>query len=207
MNLKYFVRKILGKTPKQVIKKNSILISVGERTTFTEGANFSFDEQKIAAQENCVSIGDDCIIGATFIFESEKGHISIGNKTFINNGTCLASRSNITIGNNVTIAWGCWFYDHDAHSLDPLERRRDIERILKNIQNGKPLAENTNWDGVATAPITICDDAWIGFNAIILKGVTIGEGAVVGAGAVVTRDVPPYTVAAGNPARIVKKLK
>lgn len=56
-------------------------------------------------------------------------------------------------------------------------------------------------------PIIIGDDAWIGFNAIILKGVTIGEGAVVGAGAVVTKDVPPYTVVAGNPAGVVKKLQ
>ena len=50
------------------------------------------------------------------------------------------------------------------------------------------------------------DDAWIGFNSIILKGVTVGRGAVVGAGSVVTNDVPDHTVVAGNPARVIKKL-
>ncbi|MBK8021791.1 MAG: hypothetical protein IPK19_10285 [Chloroflexi bacterium] len=56
------------------------------------------------------------------------------------------------------------------------------------------------------APIRICDKAWIGFNAVILKGVTIGEGAIVGAGSVVTKDVPAWTVVAGNPARIIREF-
>jgi acetyltransferase-like isoleucine patch superfamily enzyme len=55
-------------------------------------------------------------------------------------------------------------------------------------------------------PITIGSDTWLGGGAIVLPGVTIGEHCVVGAGAVVTRDVPPYCVAAGNPARVVRRL-
>jgi acetyltransferase-like isoleucine patch superfamily enzyme len=56
------------------------------------------------------------------------------------------------------------------------------------------------------APIRICRGAWIGARSIILKGVTIGEGAIVGAGSVVTRDVPAFTIVAGNPARILREL-
>lgn len=56
------------------------------------------------------------------------------------------------------------------------------------------------------APVKISDKVWIGFNSIILKGVTIGEGAVVGAGSVVTKDVPAWTVVAGNPARIIREI-
>ena len=52
----------------------------------------------------------------------------------------------------------------------------------------------------------LTDDAWIGMNVLILKGVTIGQGAIVGAGSVVTRDVPEWTVVAGNPAKVVKRL-
>ena len=58
---------------------------------------------------------------------------------------------------------------------------------------------------LVTAPITICDGVWIGARAIILPGVTIGEGAVVAAGAVVTKDVEPFTVVGGNPAKFIKK--
>ncbi len=64
-----------------------------------------------------------------------------------------------------------------------------------------------NWDDIAIKPVHVCSRVWIGFNAIVLKGVTLGEGCVVGAGAVVTKDVPPYTVVAGNPARIIKQLE
>ena len=56
-------------------------------------------------------------------------------------------------------------------------------------------------------PVSIGDDVWIGANAMILRGVTLGEGAVVGAGAVVTGDVPAHTIVAGNPATVVRELK
>jgi galactoside O-acetyltransferase len=59
---------------------------------------------------------------------------------------------------------------------------------------------------VIRKPVKIEDKVWIGFNSIILKGVTVGEGAIVGAGSVVTKDVPPYTIVAGNPARIIREL-
>ena len=52
----------------------------------------------------------------------------------------------------------------------------------------------------------ICDKSWIGFNSILLKGITIGEGAIIGAGSVVTKDVPPWTIVAGNPAQIIREI-
>ena len=65
------------------------------------------------------------------------------------------------------------------------------------------IGKYKNWENVKSAPIKIKDKAWIGFNSIILKGVTIGEGAIVGAGSVVTKDVADYTIVAGNPAVVV----
>ena len=62
-------------------------------------------------------------------------------------------------------------------------------------------------DGGKAAPITIEDDAWLATRAVVLKGVTVGRGAVVAAGAVVTKDVPPYTVAAGVPARVIRHIE
>ena len=138
-----------------------------------------------------------------FTFESDEGFIQIGNRTFINSGTHLIARSDIIIGDDVTIAWGVWVYNHDSHSLDWQKRREDIRAVYEDLQAGRDMLASKDWTSVGTAPIRICDKAWIGMNAILLKGVTIGEGAVVGAGSVVTHDVPPWTVAAGNPAKVV----
>ena len=78
---------------------------------------------------------------------------------------------------------------------------------LKIIGKANPLLKIKIGMLFKHAPIKICDNAWIGMNAIILKGVEIGEGAIVGAGSVVTKNVEPWTMVAGNPARVVKRLK
>lgn len=154
-----------------------------------------------------LSVDEKAVVGCNFIFESESGEIRIGKRTYIGAGTKLISRSGIYIGNDVTIAWGCWLYDHNSHSLDWHYRVKDIEQVYLDYNGHMDIIANKDWSVVNARPIHICDKAWIGFNAIILKGVTIGEGAIVGAGAVVTRDVPAWTVVAGNPARVVKKLQ
>ena len=106
-------------------------------------------------------------------------------------------RSKIVFGNNIFVAWGAYFYDHHSHSLDYRDRQKDIEQQLSDHRNGFFFTKNKNWEVVTTAPITICDNAWIGMNAIILKGVTIGEGAIVAAGSVVTKSVDPWTICRG----------
>ena len=70
----------------------------------------------------------------------------------------------------------------------------------------KPILFNKNWSVVKDAPISIGNKAWIGFGVTILKGVNIGEGAVIAAGSVVTKDVPAYTIVGGNPAKFIKKI-
>jgi len=102
-------------------------------------------------------------------------------------GGVLCAATRIAIGNNVTVGANTVVVDTDFHPLDPTERRL------------KP-------SGGRSAPVEIGDDVFIGMNSLILKGVTIGRGSVVGAGSVVTRDVPPYAVVAGNPARVVRAL-
>lgn len=97
-------------------------------------------------------------------------------------------------------------YDHDSHSIFADDRCKDITTEYKNLQTGKPMISGKNWEIVKSAPIKICSYAWIGMNCIILKGVTIGEGAIVGAGSIVTHDVAPWTLVAGNPAKFIKNL-
>lgn len=169
-------------------------------------SNFMIRLDKPRPDKVYLNIGKNCIVDGTFVFESEEGKITIGDHCYIG-GSTFISRQSISIGSNVTIAWGCTIYDHDSHSIDHMERRKDIDDELRDIRNGVCFIENKSWDVVKSSAITICNDAWIGMNCIILKGVTIGEGAIVGAGSVVTKDVPAWTVVAGNPAKIVKVLK
>jgi acetyltransferase-like isoleucine patch superfamily enzyme len=150
-------------------------------------------------------IGDRCILMNQFVFESDRGKITVGNGVFINGGTRIISRSCVEIGNNVTIAWGCVIYDHNSHSISYLDRVKDQDQQLIDFPTGS-LAAHKDWTKVATAPIKICDHAWLGFDVVVLKGVTIGEGAIIGARSVVTKDVPAWTIAAGNPARVVKEI-
>jgi acetyltransferase-like isoleucine patch superfamily enzyme len=153
-------------------------------------------------------IGDNNLIQSHFIFESaDAGHIEIGDRCHLGGGTKFISRSSIRLGNDVTIAWDCTIYDHNSHSVIWNERCNDTLQELKDLAHcGDPLARK-DWSNVKTQPIIIRDKAWLGYGVTVLKGVTIGEGAVIGAMSVVTKDVPPYSVVVGNPARIVRRLE
>lgn len=152
-----------------------------------------------------LKIGEDSFVGGSFIFERGSGHVSIGERVHIG-ASSFISVNGIEIGDDVTIAWGCTVYDHNSHSTDWRLRRSDTSREVSDLRLGSSSIASKDWSCVKSMPITIQDKAWIGFNCIILKGVTIGEGAVVGAGSVVTRDVEPWTVVGGNPAKVLKRL-
>jgi acetyltransferase-like isoleucine patch superfamily enzyme len=125
-----------------------------------------------------------------------EGRIIVGEDSYLGDDTLLSSAVGIEIGQRVLIAHGVQIFDNDSHPLDAAARRRDF---LALTQGGKR-------EPISARPIRIGDDAWIGLQALIMKGVTIGEGAVVAAGAVVARDVPPGAVVAGNPAVLVKTI-
>jgi acetyltransferase-like isoleucine patch superfamily enzyme len=152
-----------------------------------------------------LTVGDDTMLECTVIFESDSGEVIIGNNTFIGNSNIIC-RSKIEIGDNVFIAWGGYLYDHDSHSLNYLDRRNDLVQQLEDYKSGINFITNKNWDVVNSKPIKIGSDAWIGMNCTILKGVEVGEGAIIAAGSVVTKDVPAWTVVGGNPAVILKEL-
>ena len=121
----------------------------------------------------------------------------------INEGTRLICAENITIGNDVLISWDCNIVDSNMHSVHSEERLEDTKNARKELES-HTMGQHVDYSKIASAPIVIKDKAWIGFRAVILKGVTIGEGAIVAAGSVVTKDVPDYAVVAGNPAKVVK---
>ena len=114
--------------------------------------------------------------------------IRLGDRVFVGHGCTFSAACSITVGNDALISAGVRIHDNDGHPLDP-ERRLRGERIRRD----------------EAAEVEIGDGAWIGAQAIVLKGARIGKNAIVGAGAVVTSEVPAGAVAAGNPARVVKQ--
>lgn len=111
--------------------------------------------------------------------------------------------SEIRVGRNVFINQNCTFYDLGGLSIG------DDVMIGPNVSlitSSHPLAPSERRDGVIARPIVIEKNVWIAAGAIVIGGVTIGENSVVAAGAVVTRDVPPDSLVAGNPARVVRSI-
>lgn len=165
-----------------------------------------FDFRLTPEDRKYVTIGDCGLIRAQFTFESPQGEVHIGNNTHIGDAQFIC-RTRIDVGNDVTMAWGITLYDHDSHSTNWEYRQHDNEQCYKDyIETGNNIAHK-DWSHVNSAPIRIEDKVWIGMDVLILKGVTIGEGSVVAARSVVTKSAPPYSLIAGNPARVVKSLK
>lgn len=185
---------------------NLPFVHVGESAVFLNNARFRFDAG-VKNFEGAVRVGKDSMVNCEFIFESNNGNITIGDRTFINSGTKLICRSSISIGSDVTIAWGCTIYDHNSHSVSPQHRADDIALQNSNYKKGLPLIAGKNWASVKSKKIEIQDKAWIGFNCTILSGVVIGAGAVVGAGSVVRSNVDAWTIVAGNPAVMIRRIE
>ena len=129
------------------------------------------------------SVGKNVYVEPDFTCEFGK-NIFIGHDVYINFGAVLLDCSRISIGNHVLIGPNVGMYSAN-HSLDPDERAQGA------LIGGR---------------ITIGDKAWIAGDVKIMAGVTIGEGAVIGCGSVVTHDIPPRTLAAGNPCRVIRPI-
>lgn len=170
--------------------------------------NFQIIPNRVTGQQNHkVKIGNECLLGVSIILETEDAQVEIGDRVYIGKSSIICKES-VILGNDILVAWGVTFYDHDSHSLDSKERDFDVAQTYKDYIHEKGnYLKNKKWSSVNSKPIKIGNHAWIGAEAMILKGIEIGEGAIVGARSVVTKDVPPYTVVAGNPAKIVKHLK
>jgi len=143
-----------------------------------------------------ITIGNDSWIKGELLTYKHGGNIKIGNWCFVGENSRIWSSVKVEIGDNVLISHNVNIIDNSSHPLDPKERHADFVHIRTN-----GLQENVN---IAEEAITIESNAWIGFNATVMKGVRIGNGAIIGANTVITKDVPPYAVVVGNPQRIIK---
>ncbi|MEA2154037.1 MAG: hypothetical protein QOE11_177 [Solirubrobacteraceae bacterium] len=115
------------------------------------------------------------------------GRVRIGEGTFLNLGVMVAAVGLVEIGSHCMLANGCFVTDGNHRFDDP----------------GKPVP----WQGFSTkGPTRIGDNVWLGANVVVTSGVTIGERCVVGANSVVTQDIPPFSIAAGAPAKVLRAV-
>jgi acetyltransferase-like isoleucine patch superfamily enzyme len=123
-----------------------------------------------------------------------------GDFNMFNGCTFVCSRQ-ISIGNHCMFAWGSAITDSWLSERN--EKSSDRKNILRSFVGEPCLA----WPlGLESLPVTIHDNVWVGFDAVIMPGVTLGRGCVIGSKSVITSDVPPYAIVVGNPARIIKYL-
>jgi galactoside O-acetyltransferase len=145
-----------------------------------------------------ISVGKGCLIQGHLVVERDDSRLEIGDHVLVGGGSVIDCALSVRIEDDVMISYQCIIADSDNHSVYPELRTNDLQTWMAERRH--------DWSHSPMAPVVIQRGAWIGARSIILKGVTIGEGAVVGMGSVVTHDVPPRTVVVGNPARVVREI-
>lgn len=150
------------------------------------GNNVVFEEGVLVFHPETITIGENVYIGHNAILKGyHKNEMIVGDHTWIGQGCFFHSAGGIRIGKSVGIG--------------------PMVKIISSVHRTDDLSLPILYQGVVFKEVIIGDGCDIGIGAIILPGVTIGEGAMIGAGAVVTKDISPYFVAAGVPARIIRK--
>jgi acetyltransferase-like isoleucine patch superfamily enzyme len=174
----------------------------GRHIYFEDGVTFYGHPHIVCVPGAHISIGQNSVIVSDFRVNiaginhptilasvSERSKITIGKESGIS-GATLVAVNQIDIGDRVGLGVNVQIYDTDFHLEDPRER-----------YNQKSIKE------AESEPVKIGNDVWIGANVMILKGVSIGDQSIVGAGSIVTRDIPPNCVYAGNPARYIRRIQ
>jgi acetyltransferase-like isoleucine patch superfamily enzyme len=160
----------------EYLKKRGRLHSIGE--------NVAINSDVVITDPEYVRIGNNVLLERKVRFSLGDGaRVYIGDGTYLGDFTNVLAVQEVNIGKDCAISWHVLFMDTSSHPLG-FEGEQATTKI---------------------APIRVQDHVWIGCRAVILKGVTVGEGAIIANNAVVTKDVPPRTMVAGNPARVIKK--
>lgn len=165
--------------------------------------------RRLATRHREVSVADGCRISPSARLHPRSGRITLGPRCIVAPGAVL--QGNVSLGRNCSVqAYSILIGYGTLENPDGLIRLGNDVRIAPHVlmvagnhvfdDPARPICEQ----GLRHGAITIEDDVWVGGRVVITAGVTIGRGSVIGAGAVVTRDIPPGSIAVGVPARVVK---
>jgi acetyltransferase-like isoleucine patch superfamily enzyme len=182
-----FYRPLFGRLGRAVLLGKGIAlrcpnrIFLGDRTAIDDECLLSAG----SSDEEAVFIEDDVIIARSSVLQTKHGSVKIGKKTNISPHLVLSAVNEIRIGKSVMIGGHCYIGGGFYHA-----ERTDIPMMEQGVYSRGPLI--------------IEDDVWLGAGVIVLDGVHIGRGCIVGAGAVVTEDLPDYSIAVGVPARVIR---
>ncbi len=183
-NWHYWSKRIRGKPTCILSSSAKLFISARVRNTFGDSQS--------------IRVGSGSLIKGELLTFGHGGKVIIGSHCYIGEGTRLWSADLIEIGDRTLISHNVNIIDNLTHSMNPQKRHTQFLAI-----SGGNFPEK---DFLDEQPIIIGADVLVGCQAIILKGVSIGTGAVIGAGSVVTSDVKAYTIVAGNPAKFIRDL-
>jgi len=136
-----------------------------------------FPLPKVTSKGGKIIAGNCQFYSGVHLEVGKKGILEIGTGTYINRNSTIVAFERVTIGRECMLAWNVSIMDSDMHPV-----------LTEELVN---------------KPVTIEDNVWIGCHVVVLKGVTIGTGSLIAAGSVVTKDVPPYSIAGGIPAKVI----
>jgi acetyltransferase-like isoleucine patch superfamily enzyme len=172
-----------------------INIEVGENTVIDSSSCF---KKYFSQLPTGLKVGSNVTLQSPALGIEKNGYVEIGDYSYLSSA-CIAAYDKVIIGKYVFIAGGVTIVDTDFHPLDPATRMLDTVAV-------STIGDKSRRPKFDTAPVVIEDDVWIGYNATILKGVTIGKGSVIEPGAVVSKNVPAGSIVSGNPA-VVKSFE
>ncbi len=180
-----WIKKLLGKKPPCLLDRTAVLHNTAKINN-------------ILGDVNAIKIGAFTHVRGEILTFGHGGKITIGDYCYIGEQTRIWSAISINIGDRVLLAHNVNIFDNLTHPINPWTRHEQYKAI---ITTGHPKKID-----LSERPIVIADDVWIGCLSIVLPGVAIGEGAIIGAGSVVTKDVPSWTIVAGNPAKVIREI-
>lgn len=154
----------------------------------------------LSGRSGAIRIGKATVIRGHLMIFAHGGDIEIGDWCYLGEGARIWSAASVKIGDRVLISHDVEIHDTIAHAVSAHERHTQFRELSES-------GHQTDLANVTRAPVVIGNDVWIGFRSAVLRGVTVGDGAIVAANSLVLDDVPPWTMVAGVPARVVKQLE